>query len=1215
MKFWYFILLGAAVSVCAAGFEEELAAIGKMNFSRDLHLQTALVKKRRPAAVILPGKTDPRCAEIINRAVRERCGTVLPVVTQLPESGNVIVLGNRDRNGVMEDLYNRHYTLLDARYPGKDGAVARSLHNPFGDKRNYLLVGGSDPAGDLLAAQLLARRIASLPAGESLTLGYFADLQYGRDVRFPENVRDAVPANQTPGGHAFGWNSLSKSLALFYVTGDTRYAEEFLRYAFPDKATSEELLKNDGAFGVGNMKNPLGEPYHYNGYYQTLYWDLVEEHPFFTPEIRAKVTAKLYESLLRRKWNGDKGIYKTFKDREDLPRLKGRHWLAEAVQVYSIARYFDKHYDFPLAADAMKIARKYFVTLDQYAAINAGSLAWYASFLQPAVHFALLDRGGKAKELAVFRTYVGNLMLLANGKKGDWSLADTSYQLMNIFGYLAQDQAPLTQAEMIVPAGTGVLLGQSYTPAVKYEKDFFRTGDGTWNCAAFDSRGMPEWKPPFAREKVVEWLNYRKLGPGGRDDFALVDAKFESGRNAFHNFAMIEFYLQGSPLLLGYSNQVMVYPNGLAKSELPLYTEVICKGRTGNTGYLQGKVANFNGCEWKRTFVMRDHRFLLAVDEFKPLDPEGTQFIDVDNPFQFPAAAWFSIGEYGFGLRSPDKKDWTIDCSEEALLKKMEVSGGMLNAGNSAAVFAVTGPGKGFRMASVLYPGKNDGRPSAARQGDLIALRFPEKAMLRLLPEGGFWLQEKTGNFAFHVKEIPGIFSASGPVSAEWDGAILWLCADAETQVQMADGRVLNLSAGKTLSVKCSGKPVQLDEEKSAAILQAKKRRSVIVSAPELTKIATVPVSGIGVDCMVELNGEKLLAAATGKKLYLLDTAGKIRREYAVPSPIGSFAYFAEKQQFIIGSRDEIVRAIGLDGREVWQFRSQMSDETQWQGQWWAKCSIPGVRGITVARLANGKTFLVIGGASVVEVLSPEGKLLVRRFMPWGTYKKCTVREKDFLCWGYMVSHPNVYSFNEELKRSYMSLETDINGVWMGGFGFGYNGRSALEYTQLKPDGQKVLVGTFNGTMNRVMIWNAKGKVLHEAALGFGIRAFGAPFGAPELRTTNVRGFALPDFRKDGHKKVAVGFIRDYVALFDSSLKPEWLVRLPAAPRLLAAVPGPAGDRLAAVCDDGRLYILDEKGRITAQAEITPRATMLTGWDDTLFVSSEKGGVTLFRLP
>jgi hypothetical protein len=66
-------------------------------------------------------------------------------------------------------------------------------------------------------------------------------------------------------------------------------------------------------------------------------------------------------------------------------------------------------------------------------------------------------------------------------------------------------------------------------------------------------------------------------------------------------------------------------------------------------------------------------------------------------------------------------------------------------------------------------------------------------------------------------------------------------------------------------------------------------------------------------------------------------------------------------KRFLEVNEDMEVRAVTLDGKEVWQFQSQMSDESQWQGQWWAKCSIPGVRGITVARLAGGKTYLVIG--------------------------------------------------------------------------------------------------------------------------------------------------------------------------------------------------------------------------------------------------------------
>lgn len=1209
----FFVFLAAAL--LAGPYDNEIAQIRKLTFSRDLCLNTVLVKNGNPAAVIVTGKTDLQCAEIINRAIRAKTGVSLPVRHGLPEKGHAIVLGNRDRSDVMEDLYNRHYTLLDARYPGKGGAVSRSLHNPFGDKRNFLLAGGSDPAGDRRAAELLAKRIAALPAGKELTLGYYADLQYGKDVKLPTSVRDAVVSNGTPNGHPFGWNTLSKNLALFYVTGDTRFAEEFLRFAFPDKAASAEMLKNDGPFGVGNMKNPLGEPYHYNGYYQTLYWDLVEEHPFFTPEIRQKVTAKFYEALLMRKLHGDKGIYKTFRRRDLPPRLDDRHWLAEALQVYSLARYFDKHYDFPLGKEGMRVSRRYFKTLDQYAAINAGSLIWYASFLQPAAHFALLDRGANAKKLAPFRTYIKNMMLLANGRKEDWSIRDTSYQLLNIFGFLAQDQAPLTLAKLLAPEDGTFLLGQSHIQEKGFAHDSFRTGDGHWNCAAFDPRGMPEWNPPFAREKVVEWLNYRKAGPEGKDDFALVDAKFESGRNAFHNFAVVELFIGGKPVLLGYSNQLEINPNGLARPELPLYTEILEKGRTGNTGYLQGKVADFNGCEWRRTFVMRDHQFLLMVDEIKPRRPEKTEFIAVANPFQFPPGAFFNIKEYGFSLRSA-KQDWTIDCSEEASLRRVPVSGGMMQAGNEAAEFYINGPGKGFRMATIIRPGQNDGAPTAARSGEKIALRLPEKALLTLLPDGGFLLRETDRIFAFRTANLPGVFTASAPVSAEWNGEKLCLHTTVPANVRLANGQTLALQPGKQEELAFAGKLAGPDEVEWRKILAGKKQDVLTVKAPELKKeTAVLSGNGIGVSQILEINGEKLLAVASGKKLLLLDQQGNIRKEFAVTATIGSFAWFAEKQQFLIGSLDEKVRAVSWDGKEVWQFLSQMSDEAQWQGQWWAKSAIPGVRGITVARLANGKIFLVIGGASVVEILSPEGKLLSRCFMPWGTFKKCTVMDNSMLCWGYMVSHPNVYRFDDKLNRSEMTIYKDSTGTWMGGFGFGYVGRSALEYTSLRPDAEPVLIGTFNGTMNRIMIWDNRQNVRHEAALGFGIRAFGAPFGTPMLRSTNIRGFALPDFKNDGNKTVAVGYYRNFVALFDHELKLKRQIPLPAAPRLLTAIPGPSGDRLAAACDDGSIYIIDGAGTIAAQARIPARPTLLAGWGDTLFAGSEKDGITLFRLP
>lgn len=92
----------------------------------------------------------------------------------------------------------------------------------------------------------------------------------------------------------------------------------------------------------------------------------------------------------------------------------------------------------------------------------------------------------------------------------------------------------------------------------------------------------------------------------------------------------------------------------------------------------------------------------------------------------------------------------------------------------------------------------------------------------------------------------------------------------------------------------------------------------------------------------------------------------------------------------------------------------------------------------------------------------------------------------------------------------------------MGSFGFGFIGRNNLRVARLEPGQPERLVGDFNGSVNRVMVWDLNGRVLHEADLGFGIRAFGGiPYAKTMLRNTNVRGLELPDFDGDGVKSIA----------------------------------------------------------------------------------------------
>ena len=106
-------------------------------------------------------------------------------------------------------------------YPGKGGYELRTVHNPFGDKVNYVIVGGSDDAGVSTAVDRLIAR-----AGK--TLGPVLDVKI-----YPELPKD-IPSTQYEtrmGGNfpGYGWNTLAWLLENYYRSGDAKFAREFIR--------------------------------------------------------------------------------------------------------------------------------------------------------------------------------------------------------------------------------------------------------------------------------------------------------------------------------------------------------------------------------------------------------------------------------------------------------------------------------------------------------------------------------------------------------------------------------------------------------------------------------------------------------------------------------------------------------------------------------------------------------------------------------------------------------------------------------------------------------------------------------------------------------------------------------------------------------------------------------------------------------------------------
>ena len=205
---------------------------------KDMRLGIALASGGRPACSIVAPERYDRAAAVVRAAIEARTGVVVPVVSDTcaaaatPLVGNLVVLGNRSTNRTSGELYDRHYSLMDLKYPGPGGYAVRTLHDPYGNGFGAVLVGGSDDAGVMAAAAAFAESLASAQASPGeLSVGWTMLTRLGDGLVVPEDVRDVEIWEASKGYGSvgyFGWNSISKRMAMFYMTGDARHAREFL---------------------------------------------------------------------------------------------------------------------------------------------------------------------------------------------------------------------------------------------------------------------------------------------------------------------------------------------------------------------------------------------------------------------------------------------------------------------------------------------------------------------------------------------------------------------------------------------------------------------------------------------------------------------------------------------------------------------------------------------------------------------------------------------------------------------------------------------------------------------------------------------------------------------------------------------------------------------------------------------------------------------------
>ena len=589
------------------------------DMKRELYIQTALVKNGKPAAVIAVPASYRSLAEKVSGAVKAKTGTALPIAADTDFARmrglkqNLILLGNRDDNAAIARLYGFHYTTLDACYPGPAGNELRSAHNIFGDKHNVIFAGSSSAEGTKAAVDKLLAVIAKAPAGKTLELGYLMDITLDPAKKVPAVSDDAKIWEGSRGygeKGTFAWNQLSKNLALFYATGDEKFAREFLRLAFPTPEVSKEILRRDDE-AFWDAKRPLESPYHYRALQMILYWDLVEEHPVFDG-VREKVTAGFYQqnAVKARKKTG------TFALTRMDTQAGNRHAAWEALSTWGIARYFYKHYQTKDGEDGLRTAEYALGCAREYMALEAGSLFWFNTFMEPVINYMILTGAEEMQGKSSMRDYCHALMSLSSGEE-DWASNSTAFNMYSKLAWLTDDEAPVELLRQSVPEEQEFRLGQSWYPRKAYKNNFFQTSQGKVFRPAFSGENMRCFRPRPKESKLedlAQYLSYRK-----GNTRLLLDTKYEQGRNPFHNFSVIRLDLGGMSVLAGHHNTLQIFCNGISSGRPGFFTDFRKGyGKLDKIVTVDGMVPDVNDHDWNRVLVTCQDRWMLAVDTVTP---------------------------------------------------------------------------------------------------------------------------------------------------------------------------------------------------------------------------------------------------------------------------------------------------------------------------------------------------------------------------------------------------------------------------------------------------------------------------------------------------------------------------------------------------------------------------------------------------------------------
>ncbi|RJS85375.1 hypothetical protein CW702_01225 [Candidatus Bathyarchaeota archaeon] len=613
---------------------------------KKLYLETTLVKDCTSHVLIATPSSYRDLGITLKKKIKQLSGIEVKVLDGAKiqdhdyKRYNIIALGNMLDNPVIFRLYREHYTFVDGRYPGVNGYVLRTVHDPFGYGRNVVVIGGSNYEGVKVALQNLMNKLSIRNSGITLdpiidTVSNF-NVPFDPTPEFREEIFERIEFELDEGNDQRAFCPALATGIYYYQTGDIRWSSIFKEcfYRYFDRVWHAK-------------RSPMGMA-EFWAWILILVWDLVEESPVFTDTERLEITNTLYNLI---EHATEMSYIKALKP----DHIRWNHETFNALTLLYGANYFLKYYHLKEARRWLSIAEKCFKS--QARASRSWDEASGYSALTPrhTMNYALLAgdleyfKSGNVKKMAdwaiMIHDNLSNLVPFGDsgsylgirrsksyvpiwakaawfyrdgrykwmikkitGKKDLWS-KNTSEELLSTFLSTVYEGAYDVDIKPVKP---GDMLG---VKAIRPIDKMFYNAEDIYRREV----RKPEW------ERTFDKITFRESFSPDREYLILDGTSIGHHRHLDGN--AILWYTDKRRIFLvdsGYTQSVspkyhntIIVIKDLKAEEPPQFVALNFISELESIGFTSTSLRGYNGITWTRNILWRKGRFFFVVDELE----------------------------------------------------------------------------------------------------------------------------------------------------------------------------------------------------------------------------------------------------------------------------------------------------------------------------------------------------------------------------------------------------------------------------------------------------------------------------------------------------------------------------------------------------------------------------------------------------------------------